>query len=374
MTLRRVGDVQIFGAMYHIPAVHHADLPALEVLADALVAAPSGRLYKALVETKKVAGVSSNAGISHDPGIFEVAADVRKDRSLDEVRDEVLKIIEGVKEDPLTKEEVERSKDRILKNIEQNAADPNRLAVELGQWSALGDWRLYFLHRDRLEKVTPEQIKEAAEKYFRASNRTTGVFTPTDKADRTPIPAAPEVAGLVDGYKGRDASGAGEAFDTDLEAIQRRVITPEPIGGVKLAFLPKKNRGETVSLSMTLRYGNAESLKGLTEAAVVPPATDAPRDEVAQPPADPGQARPEPRRLESHRLDRLARRPARDPAQVPPRGARPAPPDPPRAHAASRPARDPQDRKTCRLRVVQDRPPVALVDQAPADHQPLFQG
>src|SRR6185312_502406 len=98
------------------------------------------------------------------------------------------------------------------------------------------------------------QIKEAAEKYFRASNRTTGVFTPTDKADRTPIPVAPEVAGLVDGYKardgskGRDASGAGEPFDADPEAIRRRVITPEPIGGVKVAFLPKKNPGEMVSL------------------------------------------------------------------------------------------------------------------------------
>ena len=266
VTLRRIGDVQIFGAMYHIPAGHHADLPALEVLADALVAAPSGRLYKALVETNKVADVSSRAGIHHDPGIFEVAALVRKDRSLHEVRDEVLKIIEGVKEDPLTKEEVERSKARLLKNIWPEAGD-------LGWWTALGDWRLYFLHRDRLEKVTTEQIKEAAEKYFRASNRTTGVFTPTDKADRTPIPVAPEVAGLVGGYKGRegnqgrDASSAGEAFDTDPEAMQRRVITPEPVGGVRVAFLPKKNPGETVSLSMTLHYGNAESLKGLTEAA-----------------------------------------------------------------------------------------------------------
>ncbi len=267
VTLRRVGDTQIFGAMYHIPAGHHPELAALEVLADALVAAPSGRLYKALVETKKVAGVTSSAGIFHDPFVFEVAADVRKDRSLAEVRDEVLKIVEGIKENPLTEEEVERSKVHLLRNIEQSAADPNRLAVELGQWTALGDWRLYFLRRDRLEKVTPEQVKEAAGRYFRASNRTTGVFIPTDKADRTPIPAAPEVAGLVDGYKGRDASGVGEAFDTDPEVIQRRMITPEPIGGVKLAFLPKKNRGETVSLSMTLRYGDAESLKGLTEAA-----------------------------------------------------------------------------------------------------------
>ena len=42
---------------------------------------------------------------------------------------------------------------------------------------------------------------------------------------------------------------------------------PEPIGGIKLAFLPKKNRGGAVQLRLTLRYGNAENLKGFTEAA-----------------------------------------------------------------------------------------------------------
>ncbi len=50
-------------------------------------------------------------------------------------------------------------------------------------------------------------------------------------------------------------------------AIQARVQTPDPIEGVKVALLPKKTRGESVTLSLTLRYGNAENLKGLTDAA-----------------------------------------------------------------------------------------------------------
>ena len=271
VTLRRVGDVPIFGVMYHVPAGHHPDLPALEVLADALVAAPSGRLYRGLVEGKLASTVSSYAEVFHDPGVFQVAADVRPSQPPADVRDAVLKVVEGIKENPLTAAEVERSRVRLLKTIEQEFADPNRLAVELGRWTARGDWRLYFLHRDRLEKVTPEQIKEAAARYFRASNRTTGAFVPTDQADRAPIPTAPDVAGLVDGYQGRVTPAAGEAFDTDIEAIRRRVITPEPIGGVRLALLPKRNRGETVSLALTLCYGDAESLNGLTEAAYLLP-------------------------------------------------------------------------------------------------------
>ena len=271
VSLRRVGDVQIFGAMYHIPAGPHPDFPALEVLADVLDSAPSGRLYKALVETKKAASISTGAGGYHDPGIFEVEAEVRKDKPLGEVRDETLAIVEGIKDVDLSKEEVERSKTRLLKNLELNNADPNRLAIELSEWTSQGDWRLYFLHRDQLEKVTPEQIKEAAAKYFRPSNRTLGTFIPTDKADRTPIPATPDVAKLVEGYKGRSASGAGESFESDPESIQKRIITPEPIGGVKVALLPKKNRGETVNLALILHYGDTQNLKGLTTASTLLP-------------------------------------------------------------------------------------------------------
>ena len=53
VTLRRVGDVQIVAAAYHIPSGSDPDAPGLDLLAFALADTPSGRLHKALVETKK---------------------------------------------------------------------------------------------------------------------------------------------------------------------------------------------------------------------------------------------------------------------------------------------------------------------------------
>ena len=92
--------------------------------------------------------------------------------------------------------------------------DPNRLAIELSEWAAQGDWRLYFLHRDRLEKVTPEDVKAVAEKYLRPSNRTVGLFIPTDNAGADAGPGRRRTSrrSWTD-YKGREASSAGEAFD-----------------------------------------------------------------------------------------------------------------------------------------------------------------
>jgi len=139
--------------------------------------------------------------------------------------------------------------------------------VRLSDWSAQGDWRLYFLDRDRIEQVTPEQVKAVAARYLTPSNRTIGLFTPTATPERTPIPATPEIAGMVEGYKGRDTATAGEQFDVAPASIEARVQRPAPIEGVKIALLPKKNHNEAVHLVLHLRYGDPESLKGMVEAA-----------------------------------------------------------------------------------------------------------
>src|SRR5206468_4068266 len=69
VTLRRIGKVAVVGAMYHIPAAAHKEYAAIDVLSNILGDEPSGRLYKALVETKKATQIGSNAYALHDPGI-----------------------------------------------------------------------------------------------------------------------------------------------------------------------------------------------------------------------------------------------------------------------------------------------------------------
>lgn len=269
VTLRRVGDVGIVGALYHVPASSHPEYPALEILASVLGDEPSGRLYKAFVETRKATDVSAGAGAFRDPGVVEFFAEVNsKDpKQLESIRDELVELVESVGKTDFTKEEVDRARQGILKNRELARSDPNRIAIELSDWAAQGDWRMYFIARDRLETVTPEQVKDVAAKYLRPSNRTVGLFVPTTSSDRTAIPPAPDIASLVEGYKGRDTSSAGEAIDTSPLAIQARVQSPAPIEGVKVALLPKKTSGEAVHLTLTLHYGDENNLKGLTDAA-----------------------------------------------------------------------------------------------------------
>jgi zinc protease len=67
---------------------------------------------------------------------------------------------------------------------------------------------------------------------------------------------------MIGDYKGRKAIAAGENFDVSPENIEQRTHRLTINGGLKVALLPKKNRGEAVQLRLTLRYGTEESLQG----------------------------------------------------------------------------------------------------------------
>ncbi len=269
VTLRRVGDVGLVGLLYHVPSGSHPEFAAVQVLASILDAEPSGRLYKALVETKKAASVSAEPEALHDPGTLEIMAEVNtKDlTTLEHVRDVMYSVIDDVIRNGVTQEEVGRARQKMLKDRELAAADPNRVAIALSNWGSQGDWRLYFLSRDRIEEVTPAQVKEVAARYLTSSNRTVGYFIPSAKPERTPVPPTPDVAKLVENYKGRAVQSLGESFDVSPLAIEARIQRPDPIEGLKLAVLPKKTRGDAVHVHLTLHYGTAESLKGKVEAA-----------------------------------------------------------------------------------------------------------
>ncbi len=269
--LRRVGDVQFVETVYHIPAGSHEDFAALEVLESVLSTPPSGRLYKALVETKKASRAQAGAYPQHDPGLFDITVEVRKENSLDEARDILLATLDEVIAKGVTAEEVERAKRSFANSRRQSAVNTTSLAVSLSSWVAMGDWRLYFLHRDRVEKVTPADVQRVAAKYLVASNRTLGYFIPSDTPALVNVPPNPDLKALVSDYKGRPPVAAVAEFDysfTNVEASTKRSKLPS---GIKVALLPKPTRDEVVNLSLTLRYGNLDNLKGLGDAASLLP-------------------------------------------------------------------------------------------------------
>ena len=271
VVLRRVGSVGAVGVDYHIPAGAHEDFPAIQILEDCLTSEPAGRLYKALVKAKKAASVTGNAYGWHDPGVIEITAQIRDPKGVDAARDTLVGTLESLTQNPITAEEVNRSKQRFKKYEDELLASSTDFAIQLSEWAAAGDWRLFFLNRDRLEKVSAADVNRVAAKYLVRTNRTVGVYYPTTQPERANVPPGPNIAKLLDGYKGHAVLAKGESFVPTPANIEKRVVRGN-LGSLKTAFLAKKTRGEMVEVQLNLRYGNEESLKPVWTAADLMPA------------------------------------------------------------------------------------------------------
>jgi zinc protease len=156
---------------------------------------------------------------------------------------------------------------KYLSFREQAMTKSTEIAIELSEWIGAGDWRLMFVHRDRVAKVKAADVNRVAEKYLKQSNRTVGLFLPSKDVARTPVPTAPDVDKLVKNFKGGKAVAEGEDFDATPENIEKRVKRFTLSSGLKVALFPKKSRGETIIGNLVIRFGNEQSLTGNETAA-----------------------------------------------------------------------------------------------------------
>ena len=264
VTVRRIGGSQFVAASYHTVRGAHPDAVAVQALGEVMTVEPAGRLYKALVDTRKASGVEVLTIGFADPGDIIFWAQVPLADSIDAARDTLIATVEGLRASPVTDAEVERVRAKALRRFDDTFNDPQRLGVAISESIALGDWRLFFLQRDRWRKVSAADVQRVALAYLKPSNRTMGLFIPDAKPDRAPAPAPVDIAAMVNDYKGDPGVSAGEAFDptpANLEARTQRFVLPN---GMKVALLPKKTRGETVRFVLRVHYGDEASLKGMS--------------------------------------------------------------------------------------------------------------
>ena len=261
VTLERAGEVQVAAVAYHIAPGTHPDFVATEILNEVLTNEPSGRMYQALVE-KGIA--NSQFGLIWDlkePGVWFLAAEVLKDKPLSAVQEAMNTVFEEAKNTPITQEEVDRAKTKLLKDIELAFNDSRAVGTFMSDYMAMGDWRLAYLRRDNLEKVTVDDVQRVANYYLKPTNRTIGQFIPTDEPDRVEIPEVEDIVALVADYKGREIVDQGEAFDPSPDHVDDRTTTFTTTSGMKYALLAKENRGNAVVGRITLRIGDEQSLR-----------------------------------------------------------------------------------------------------------------
>ena len=266
VTLRRAGDTQLVSVLYRVPAGSHPDYPAIDVLVAALRVAPQGRLHQALVQKGLAGSVWGWERALHDPGFVNFGAELGKDASLEAARDALLAVLEGLEREPLRADEVERARLQLLNEIEKMQIDGSHYLSALTEFQAIGDWRLFFLYRDRLKALSVADVNRVAAAYFRPANRVLGMFVPTTAPERAAIPPTPDLQQALAGYRSGEAVGAGEAFDPSPRNIEARVQRRTLANGIQAALLPKRTRGAKVVVQLNLNWGDEESKAGRSTA------------------------------------------------------------------------------------------------------------
>ena len=260
--VKRAADSQAVGVMYHTAAFADKDYAALAVLDQILTSNPSGYLYKSLVDTHKVSAIWSFLPQLRDAGFIYIGAEVSKDKDIKTVRDEVRTELDKIASTNYTNEDIKRAQAALMKQIDNIKNNTVYQAVNLTEIIGAGDYRLDFIYRDNVEKVTLADVKRVAEKYFRANNRTVGVFIPTKDEVRV-LPkevSSKEIKDLVTNYKGREVEKEAKPFEASIKNLKANYSEGKISNGLKFGVINKEIKGEKVSLSLNLPVSNEKDL------------------------------------------------------------------------------------------------------------------
>ena len=262
VTVRRSGDIGVIGLGYHSVATSDAEFAASEAALDVLAHEGTGRLDQALVQTHLVTNLQTEAMRTAEPGMVLLLADIPKGQPVDPVRERMLAVVHELSNKGPTLDELQRFQRMQRKEFRRTSADPQALAADLAHWVAVGDFRLRYLHRDRVAALTPPDVQRFAARYIVPSNRSLALFLPTDKPQRSPLPSPQDVSKALAGYRGQAAPTPGEVFAASFDTIESRTQRLRLASGIQLALLPKRSRGQQVSIAVTLQGGSLQALRG----------------------------------------------------------------------------------------------------------------
>jgi len=162
----------------------HFDDYVFDVIDILLSGGRTSRLYKVLVEEKKIAvSVSTVNGLpgSRYSNLFAIFATPRNPHTCDELEEEIYRQIDKLKKEALTSYEFDKVKNRLeagfIRSLNSNAG----LASRLSYYQVIaGDWRYIEEHLGIIGRVTPEDVMEVAKKYLIKKNRTVAKIVNTE--------------------------------------------------------------------------------------------------------------------------------------------------------------------------------------------------
>ena len=188
--VEREGNASYIFQAYRAPAATDPDWFKLAV-ADSILAgasAPGGnsignktsRLYKALVETELAASVGGGLYPSIEPYLFNIMVTVRDGRTPEEVQAALAAEIERLYNGDVTQDELDKARKQAKALFAYGTESVTGQAFWLAFSENFSSYSWYENYLEHLEAVTLDDVRDAARRYLRRSQRTVGWFIPVN--------------------------------------------------------------------------------------------------------------------------------------------------------------------------------------------------
>ena len=227
LVVRRAGELPLVQVAFRAPAalgqervLSNAELAAraahppggndiypLAVLASVLTNGVTSRLYQALVEAELAVSTDARVDQFRDPGLFNVYATAAPGVEAARVEEAIHRELARAAED-LGEGEVEKAKRQIAARVAYERDGTHNVAVQMSEAEAVADWRFYNDYPENVARVTAEDVRRVAAKYFKEDTRTVGHFIPKNGGGtngggvpNVPKAASAQHAPVPHGYK-----------------------------------------------------------------------------------------------------------------------------------------------------------------------------
>jgi zinc protease len=175
---------------FHIPPQLHPDTDSLMVLANVLAAGRSSRLYTRVREEQDLildSHLLESSG--REPGYLAVeftAEPEKTDAALEAVMTQILRF----QVETATAAELERTMSTVRSDTLYTLETMEGQAAMLGHYALLGDYKLAGTYLERMSRVTPARVQEAARRYLNLEQATVYIHAPAGKRPNPPSPQA----------------------------------------------------------------------------------------------------------------------------------------------------------------------------------------
>ncbi len=168
---------------YHKPAMDHVDDAVFDTINALLSDGRTSRFYRSLVKEKRMAqSVSANTGVpgARYPHLFTIQATPRSPHTAAELENAIDEEINRLKTEPVGSEELQKILNQIDAGLIRSLESNSGLASQLGYFQTVaGDWRYLLENRERVARVTPQDVMRVAREYFNKTNRVVATLVRT---------------------------------------------------------------------------------------------------------------------------------------------------------------------------------------------------